>query len=155
AKEHAPTVANSPTSTRGASAALEAISAPRCKMPKPELRPPGDTWEWDGIAWTSLSTSEVPSQRHHHVMAYDTARGAAITFGGDDGTPLGLHDTWFLRYDDPETPAEACQAAIDSDRDGRAGCDDPDCTAFCARCGDGICEGPETRQLCPADCEPQ
>ena len=88
-------------------------------------------------------------------MAYDVARAAAIAFGGDDGTPLGLRDIWFLRYDDPNVTAEACQAGIDSDGDGRAGCDDSDCAAFCARCGDGICEGPETSRLCPADCDPR
>jgi len=120
-----------------------------------ELGALSDTWEWDGIAWSKLSLAAAPSPRHHQAMAYDAARAAAIAFGGDDGTPLGLRDTWFLRYDDPNVPAEACQAGIDSDGDGRTGCDDPDCAAFCARCGDGICDRPETSRLCPADCEPK
>jgi hypothetical protein len=94
-----------------------------------------------------------PSPRHHHAVTYDVARVTAIAFGGDDGTPLGLRDTGLLRCDDPSVPVEACQAAIDSDGDGFAGCEDPDCAGFCARCGDGVCDGAETSQLCPSDCE--
>src|SRR5204863_355439 len=32
----------------------------------------GDTWEWDGSAWT-LRSNSGPSQRYGHAMAYDKA----------------------------------------------------------------------------------
>jgi hypothetical protein len=44
----------------------------------------GDTWEWDGTAWTQRSVSG-PSPRRGHAMAYDAARGVTVLFGGDTG----------------------------------------------------------------------
>jgi len=41
-----------------------------------------DTWEWNGTAWTRLSLT--PGARFGHVMAFDTARGRSIVFGGRD-----------------------------------------------------------------------
>ncbi|HVP12527.1 MAG TPA: kelch repeat-containing protein [Phycisphaerae bacterium] len=43
----------------------------------------GDTWEWDGVAWTLASTSG-PSPRRGHAMAFDTARGVTVLVGADD-----------------------------------------------------------------------
>lgn len=51
----------------------------------------GDTWEWDGLAWTLVATSG-PSPRTGHVLAYDEVHQRAVLFGGDDGSVLG--DTW-------------------------------------------------------------
>jgi cysteine-rich repeat protein len=111
-----------------------------------------DSWDWDGTTWAPLSPTPLPSPRHHQAMAYDAARGDLLMFGGDDGSVLGLSDTWLLRYEDQTMSSETCQAGVDSDGDGKAGCDDPDCAGFCTRCGDGVCDPAETCGLCPADC---
>jgi cysteine-rich repeat protein len=41
----------------------------------------GDTWEWDGTAW-SLRTTAGPSARFSHAMVYDSARQRVVLFGG-------------------------------------------------------------------------
>ncbi len=41
----------------------------------------GDTWEWDGNTWTQRAT-DGPSPRHDHAMAYDSARGVTVLYGG-------------------------------------------------------------------------
>lgn len=57
-----------------------------------------DTWEWDGTAWeqrcvpSEACGPELPSPREDSGMAYDTARGVVVLYGGYDGSFLG--DTW-------------------------------------------------------------
>jgi hypothetical protein len=52
-----------------------------------------DTWIWDGTAWTERKPSPRPGGRYGHSMAFDTARGVAILFGGRrDEAVFG--DTW-------------------------------------------------------------
>jgi len=50
-----------------------------------------DTWEWDGTAWT-LRASTGPAARTSHAMAYDSARGQTVLFGGFGDVVYG--DTW-------------------------------------------------------------
>lgn len=52
----------------------------------------GDTWEWDGNAWSLVSTNG-PTPRDGHAMAYDPARDVTVLFGGTDGSQF-LGDTW-------------------------------------------------------------
>jgi len=53
----------------------------------------GDTWKWDGLAWTRLTPSTSPPSRAQHAMAYDRQRRRMVLFGGiSSGGPLG--DTW-------------------------------------------------------------
>jgi len=52
----------------------------------------GDTWTWDGSAWTEIAPAASPSPRTHAAMAYDAARQEVVLFGGDDGS--WLDDTW-------------------------------------------------------------
>lgn len=58
-----------------------------------------DTWEWDGTSWTRVATTG-PSARANHAMAYDSARGRVVLFGGGLGVskPSGeedlIGDTW-------------------------------------------------------------
>ncbi len=52
---------------------------------------PGDTWEWDGFAWTQVSQTG-PRDRIFAAGAYDRARHLGVLFGGW-GPPL-LGDTW-------------------------------------------------------------
>ena len=52
-----------------------------------------DTWEWNGSSWTqATSTGTSPSARVVHTMAYDSARGVTVLFGGYDVSSVG--DTW-------------------------------------------------------------
>ncbi len=52
----------------------------------------GETWEWDGIAWTRASETG-PSPRTDHAMAYDSAREVTVLFGGYSH-PSYMDDTW-------------------------------------------------------------
>jgi len=53
----------------------------------------GDTWEWDGVAWTRRFPGSIPPARYRHAMAYDAARRRVVLFGGWGGTGI-LGDTW-------------------------------------------------------------
>jgi hypothetical protein len=61
-----------------------------------------DTWEWDGTNWTLRTPPTSPSQRADHAMAFDSARGVTVLFGGVlpcgfpalPGTCLVFGDTW-------------------------------------------------------------
>ena len=52
-----------------------------------------DTWEWNGIQWTDITTSVSPTRRTNAAMAYDKNRSRIVLFGGADGlTRFG--ETW-------------------------------------------------------------
>jgi hypothetical protein len=55
----------------------------------------GDTWEWDGTAWTERSTSG-PAAHYSHSLAYDSARGVTVLYGGvtPDASSQIMGDTW-------------------------------------------------------------
>ncbi len=56
----------------------------------------GDTWEWDGKAWTQVMIPG-PQARYGHAMAYDADRQRTVLFGGQNGPAFGqgvLGDTW-------------------------------------------------------------
>lgn len=64
----------------------------------PEGRQLGDTWEYDGQAWTPAHPEQAPRAREQHAMTYDTDQKCVIMFGGVV-LNLGLDgDTWEL-YD--------------------------------------------------------
>jgi len=44
----------------------------------------GDTWLWDGAAWTQLTPAASPTPRSAYAMAYDAERARVILFGGSD-----------------------------------------------------------------------
>jgi uncharacterized protein (TIGR03437 family) len=52
-----------------------------------------DTWVWDGVNWTLIAPQARPPARFGHAMAYDSAHGQVVMFGGvgHDGE---LGDTW-------------------------------------------------------------
>jgi len=54
--------------------------------------PLGDTWVWNGAAWTDLRPSRSPSPRGDASMAYDPVRRYSVLVGGWDGSVLS--DTW-------------------------------------------------------------
>ncbi|MCG3132687.1 MAG: hypothetical protein FLDDKLPJ_03553 [Phycisphaerae bacterium] len=51
-----------------------------------------DTWEWDGSDW-SLRSTEGPSPRHSHAMAYDRDRRKVVLYGGHVGDSPRF-ETW-------------------------------------------------------------
>ena len=60
----------------------------------------GDTWEWNGTAWTQRSDIG-PAPRALHAMAYDSDRGRTVLFAGqisndpDEDVKAGIPaDTW-------------------------------------------------------------
>jgi hypothetical protein len=116
-----------------------------------------DTWEYDGTTWTELVTNVSPG-------------GGAATFDTSSGNVLlAGTGTWALTFSTSQSRREACIADLDTDGDARAGCDDPDCSAFCTpsclawqpaaqcdatgpRCGDGICDAAREAAVCTIDC---
>jgi hypothetical protein len=58
----------------------------------------GQEWTWDGTSWTEHSTpGGRPSPRYAAAMAYDSARGLTVLFGGAhwDGAAFKFYgDTW-------------------------------------------------------------
>ena len=53
----------------------------------------GDTWTWDGSAWTKRAPASHPPARAQAAMAYDAGTGTIVLFGGD-GPPGVVGDTW-------------------------------------------------------------
>jgi hypothetical protein len=51
----------------------------------------GDTWEWDGTAWTARAVAG-PVARSNAAMAFDPVRQVTVLFGGFGSS--GLDDTW-------------------------------------------------------------
>jgi hypothetical protein len=59
--------------------------------------PKGETWTWDGIAWTGHKPVTSPSPRDFAAMAYDETRGVTVMFGGNTvgaSGPVDISDTW-------------------------------------------------------------
>ncbi|MGE3172334.1 MAG: Kelch repeat-containing protein [Planctomycetota bacterium] len=56
----------------------------------------GNTWTFDGSAWTQRSPSAAPTPRLGHRMVYDVQRGAVVLYGGSPVAvqPSSLTDTW-------------------------------------------------------------
>ena len=54
-----------------------------------------DTWEWNGTLWTDVSPAEAkPGPIWCHAMAYDSARGVTVLFGGEDSSGVKLDGVW-------------------------------------------------------------
>jgi hypothetical protein len=58
----------------------------------------GDTWTWDGNAWTAQNPSVAPPPRSGEALAYDASHQQVVLFGGSVSSPgsglSGLSDTW-------------------------------------------------------------
>lgn len=53
----------------------------------------GDTWTWNGSAWSKQSVRVAPSPRTGAAIAFDSVRGITVLFGGLGPTSV-LGDTW-------------------------------------------------------------
>jgi hypothetical protein len=56
-----------------------------------------DTWEWDGTNWSQRVSTHAPPARSDHALAYDSARGRTVLFGGlwsYFNQVLPFSDTW-------------------------------------------------------------
>lgn len=60
-----------------------------------------DTWVWDGVNWTQKTPATSPPARFGHQMAYDSAGGHVVLFGGaSDQTHSGYPDSVYISLDD-------------------------------------------------------
>lgn len=48
----------------------------------PQSATVGDTWQWDGAAWTTVATTNLPGNRCDQAMVWDETRGRIVMFGG-------------------------------------------------------------------------
>jgi cysteine-rich repeat protein len=132
----------------------------------------GGTWEFDGASWRELDPEVAPPLTSHTRPVYDAVRGQVTMFAGVRSAVVNA-ETWTYGYVG-QVATEACEAGvtIDSDGDGLAACDDPDCWPICAptcpppeadddicapdadgpRCGDPSCQDVESCRTCPLDC---
>src|SRR5262249_16934915 len=81
----------------------------------------GDTWQWDGSAWTQLSTS-LPALCAH-ALAYDSVRDRVVLFGGlSNASGCVAGDTWewdganWTRRVPAQSPSARRFAALSFDR---------------------------------------
>jgi hypothetical protein len=58
------------------------------------LKAGSETWEWDGAAWTEMSSKRSPSARNLPALAFDQARQVCVLFGGYDLVVGAVNDTW-------------------------------------------------------------
>ncbi|TMG20539.1 MAG: hypothetical protein E6H99_08320 [Chloroflexi bacterium] len=79
------------------------------------------TWEWDGANWRQRALSSSPPARVWPAMAYDSARGRIVMFGGSGATGQ-LSDTWEF---DGNTWTQLNPAGSPSPRYGAAAAFDP------------------------------
>jgi hypothetical protein len=114
-------------------------------------------WEWDRarVSWHPILTAGSP-EPVTTSLAVSAPDGDGLVVGGTvahaGASSVGLYR---LKWSGPG-PLESCEGGQDLDRDGLAGCDDPDCEVACARaaltCGNAVCEDTESCGLCPQDC---
>jgi len=53
----------------------------------------GDTWEWNGSSWQSMSPTVSPGPRGMHALGYDPRRQRIVLYGGSYGG-TNYYDTW-------------------------------------------------------------
>lgn len=73
------------------------------------------SFAWDGAGWTALMSDGAPSPRYSAGMAYDTARGVAVVFGGSCGN-IPLSGTYELGTHWREACVEDCAVTAPSAR---------------------------------------
>ena len=67
----------------------------------------GDTWHWDGEAWSEVAQGTGPGPRVNSPGAWDERLGGIVMFGGGEGpTDAGTNDTWLWTSADGWTQLE-------------------------------------------------
>ena len=128
----------------------------------------GLMWSYNGTAWRKRSAIVAPEERLMASAAYDSVRHQTLLFGGFPTSGVLANDTWRFATQAPLDAPDTCvEKNADTDRDGFAGCADPDCWGRCTplcppgepcaadapRCGDGVCSAAvEDWVLCDDDC---
>ncbi len=54
----------------------------------------GDTWEFQGGAWSQQVPANAPTPRYGHAMVFDDLRGVVLLFGGYQGANIYSNQTW-------------------------------------------------------------
>ncbi len=57
----------------------------------------GDTWKFEGGAWSELTPQVSPPARQYASMVYDARDGYVLLFGGGNGGNSTLSDTWSFK----------------------------------------------------------
>jgi hypothetical protein len=75
--------------------------------------PHGDTWVWNGSAWSLRVPPASPSARSRHGLAYDSVRQRVVLFGGATATGLAsdTHE-WDGATWSPRAPAVSPSARV-------------------------------------------
>lgn len=75
--------------------------------------PHGDTWVWNGSAWSLRVPPASPSGRSRHGMAYDSVRQRVVLFGGltNAGLAVDTHE-WDGATWSPRAPAVSPSARV-------------------------------------------
>jgi cysteine-rich repeat protein len=80
-----------------------------------------DTWVWSGGSWQQQHPAVSPPRRVQHAMAFDSARGRVVLFGGSvygsdhvlgDDTWEWSGSTWLARTPDTRPPARRGHAMV-------------------------------------------
>lgn len=74
-----------------------------------------DTWEWDGVRWTQISSLAFPPPRIDHALTYQPWTGGCMLFAGS-GTSGNLADSW--TYHGSHRPAVLTQPVPQAVREG-------------------------------------
>ncbi|MBN2575859.1 MAG: hypothetical protein JXP73_14930, partial [Deltaproteobacteria bacterium] len=122
-----------------------------------------ETWELDakGPTWYVRTTANTPSARYYSAMAFDSARGVAVLFGGiSNASGAVLNDTWEYKVTGWGngtgcTAAFAASCASGNCVDGVC-CDTAACTGPCQSCNvegkEGTCVPVEAGTEVPGSC---
>lgn len=79
--------------------------------------PAGDTWLWNGQAWTLLAPTASPTPRQGAAAAYDSAAHQLVLFGGITGGGTVSGDTEILTINAPTQPGGSTTVVPSGTRD--------------------------------------
>ncbi|MEM7199223.1 MAG: kelch repeat-containing protein [Planctomycetota bacterium] len=93
--------AQGPTEQFGNAMAYDTVAQRALLCAAPALDGAGmSVWEWDGSSWSARQLLGGPSSRTQQAVAFDSARGRLVLFGGfDQASRQELDDTWELDGD--------------------------------------------------------
>jgi hypothetical protein len=104
---------------------------------------PDDTWEWDGHDWQRVDPGPGPGPRTTAApIAYDSARGKTVLFGGDSDTGSFLGDTWTWTG-----PTYRCEVPIPGDLNCDGVVDVDDLQMVDVALGEPACAADDSRDL--------